>query len=183
MPAFHGLTSARQNPTRPGRSSGTRTSAGGRRGGRQTEVLAVARCTGCRRSPPRRRTGGHRRGGIRTPGGGGGRGGESGRGAASDGEAREWGRTSARPSSPAAGDDTVRVSGRSGASERSGAAPRRRGACRGLARRGVAAATTTEEGRWFWGNRLSADLEGDRAYVEPPTFCHGSYYQPWQKAL
>jgi hypothetical protein len=41
----------------------------------------------------------------------------------------------------------------------------------------------TEEERQFGRKRLSADLEGDGAYIEPPTFCHGSYYQPWQKAL
>jgi hypothetical protein len=40
-----------------------------------------------------------------------------------------------------------------------------------------------EERRRFGGKRLSADLEGDRAYIEPPTFCHWSYTKPWQKAL
>jgi hypothetical protein len=64
------------------------------------------------------------------------------------------------------------------ASERSGAATRRRGARRGRARRGEAAATATEEERRFGGKRLSADLEGDGAYIEPPTFSHGTYYQP-----
>jgi hypothetical protein len=33
-------------------------------------------------------------------------------------------------------------------------------------------------GEEIWGKRLSADLEGDGAYIEPPTFCHGSSYQP-----
>jgi hypothetical protein len=28
------------------------------------------------------------------------------------------------------------------------------------------------------GGRLSADMEGDGAYIEPPTFCHGSCSQP-----
>jgi hypothetical protein len=27
----------------------------------------------------------------------------------------------------------------------------------------------------IWGKTASADLEGDEAYIEPPTFCHGSY--------
>jgi hypothetical protein len=27
------------------------------------------------------------------------------------------------------------------------------------------------------GKQQSADLEGDGTYIEPPTFCHGSYYQ------
>jgi hypothetical protein len=35
-----------------------------------------------------------------------------------------------------------------------------------------------EERRRFGGKRLSADLEGDRAYIEPPTFCHWSYTKP-----
>jgi hypothetical protein len=68
------------NPPRPGRPSGTRTPAGGRRGGRQAEASAseAARHTGCRRPPPRRRAGARsppRRGGVtveerRTGGGG-----------------------------------------------------------------------------------------------------------------
>jgi hypothetical protein len=50
------------------------------------------------------------------------------------------GRTLSRPSSPAMGDCAAHVSGRRGASERSGAARRRRGA-----RRGEAVATMMEE--------------------------------------
>jgi hypothetical protein len=83
------------------------------------------------------------------------------------------GRTSARPSSPTAGDGDARASGRSSASERSLSS-------------GTSAARIgngdddggREAGRRFGGKRLSADLEGDVAYVEPPTFCHGSYSQP-----
>jgi hypothetical protein len=103
---------------------------------------------------------------------------KSGRGAASGrGDARRWGRTSVRPSSPAEGGIAERMSGRSGV------AHRRIGARRGRARRGEAATTTAGEERRFGGKRLCADLEGDGAYIEPPTFCHRSYLQPWQKAL
>jgi hypothetical protein len=36
-----------------------------------------------------------------------------------------------------------------------------------------------DEGREaIWGKQLSTDLEGNEAYIEPPTFCHRSYYQP-----
>jgi hypothetical protein len=76
-----------------------------------------------------------------------------------------------------------------------GAATRQRGAARrvGEERRGEKrgmsgmGATTRggddddggrEERRRFGGKRLSADLEGDRAYIEPPTFCHWSYTKP-----
>jgi hypothetical protein len=71
---------------------------------------------------------------------------------------------------------------RGGASRRGGAvhrrrAARRRGAsCRGGARQGRA--RRGEARQRFGGKRVSADLEGDWAYIEPPTFCHGSCSQP-----
>jgi hypothetical protein len=55
------------------------------------------------------------------------------------------GRTSTRPSLPAAGDGDVCVSGRSGASEKGGAS--KRASHRGRAWRGEAAATTMKEDR------------------------------------
>jgi hypothetical protein len=81
-----------------------------------------------------------------------------------------------RPSSPAAGDGTARVSGRSGASEKGGASEKSLSSGTGTTRRdGGDDDGGREARRRFGGERLSANLEGYGAYIEPPTFCHGSY--------
>jgi hypothetical protein len=73
---------------------------------------------------------------------------------------------------------------RGGASCRGGAAcrrgaSRRGGAQRGRARRGEEATMAEEERRGGdLGKQLSDDLEGDRAYIEPPTFCYETYSEP-----
>jgi hypothetical protein len=92
---------------------------------------------------------------------------------------------SVRPSSPVAGDDDARVSGRgvtsgrSGASEKGGASERSLSSGTGATRRGGGDDDRGREARRrFGGKWLSVDLKGDRAYIEPPTFCHGSYSQP-----
>jgi hypothetical protein len=89
------------------------------------------------------------------------------------------GRTSARLSPPAAGDGDARVSRGSDASGRSGASGRSLTSAMGAVRRGGGDDDGGREARRrFRGKWLSADLEGDGVYIEPPTFCHGSYSQP-----
>jgi hypothetical protein len=118
-------------------------------------------------------------------------------GAASRGGASRWGEESHRGDAPHRGRRCASVRAdvgaaelaggrrrccarvgeeRRGASERSDVARRRRGARRGQARRGEAVATTTEEERRFGGKWLSADLEGDGAYIEPRPFVTGHIY-------
>jgi hypothetical protein len=64
-------------------------------------------------------------------------------------------------------------------SEKGGVSEKRGALGMGAARRGGDDDDGGREVRQrFGGKRLSADLEGDGAYVEPPTFCHGSYTQP-----
>jgi hypothetical protein len=60
--------------------------------------------------------------------------------------------------------------------ERRGAAEKRGASGMGTTRRGGGDDDGGREA--IWGKRISADLEGDGAYIEPPTFFHGSYYQP-----
>jgi hypothetical protein len=172
-PAFHGLTSPRQNPARPGRPSGTRTSAGGRREGRQAEAsAAAARHTGCRRPLPRRRAGaaseeGSRRDAASRAAASGTemRVGEGGR---QRGRARRWRDTALRA--------CRRGAARRGGEERRDASEKRGALGTGATRKG---GSDDDGGREaIWGKRLSVDLEGDGAYIKPPTFCHGSYYQP-----
>jgi hypothetical protein len=126
-PAFHGLASARTNP------SAARSAIGAHA---RRPVAAQGSASGHGGDAAYRLhvpNGSTARGGGR-PGAGGG--GESGRGAASG-------------SSPAAGDGDARVSGRvsrRGGAARQRRAPRRGGASRrGQARQGEAATTTTEE--------------------------------------
>jgi hypothetical protein len=72
---------------------------------------------------------------------------------------------------PAGGNGAARVSGKSGAARR-----RRWASGTGAARRGGGDDDGGREA--IWGERISADLECDGAYIEPPTFCHRSYYHP-----
>jgi hypothetical protein len=101
--------------------------------------MAAAWHIGCRRPLPRRMAGGRRRGGIRA---GGRRGGESGRAVALG-----WAAASGIEMCVEDGEDGRRRVGeeRYGTSERIGVARRRRGAHRGRARQGEAAATMTEK--------------------------------------
>jgi hypothetical protein len=98
----------------------------------------------------------------------------------------EW--TSARSSSSVVADGDARVSrrgvtsGRSDASEKGGTSEMsllsgRRASGTIATRRGGGDDDRGRETR-FGGKRLNADLEGDKAYIEPPTFSHGSYSQP-----
>jgi hypothetical protein len=173
-PAFYALTSARQNPSaarlaigaharRPAAAEG----AGKRRRKRLWCGIPVAGA-----QPPRRRDGGRRRGGIKAGGGGG----ESGRGVALK--------------RCAASGTEMRVG--EGGRWRGRARQQREMALRGAAKR--TARRVEEEGRVrdgrnkerggdedggreakrrFWGKRLSADLEGDGAYIEPRPFVTG----------
>jgi hypothetical protein len=62
---------------------------------------------------------------------------------------------------------------RCSASEKGGASEK------GVARRGGGDDDGGREARRRYGvKRLSANLEGDEAYIEHLTFCHGSYSQP-----
>jgi hypothetical protein len=152
--AFHGLVSARSNPNaRPGRPSG-HTHVG--RWPHRQVAAAAARHTGQAGRLVRSRIQIELRGnGARGGGGASGgwrhgrervasRGGDAHRGGAPrrGRTARGEGRTSARPSWPAAGDTDARVLGRGGGSRR---ASHRGGVRRGRARRGEAVATTEEE--------------------------------------
>jgi hypothetical protein len=155
--AFHGLTSARPNPSaaRPAIGAHTRRPAVAQ-ASRQAAALAVAvRHTGCRNGaqPPRRRAGGCRVGEMRVGEGG-----------------RRRGRARRRR-------ETALRACRGGVARRGGAV-RRRSSSRWVWR-GEAVTTTTEEERrgGDLGKQLSADLEGDEGYIEPSTFCHGSYSQ------
>jgi hypothetical protein len=69
--------------------------------------------------------------------------------------------------------------GEEGTSEKGSASEKRLSSGTGATRRGGDDDDGEREvRRRFGGKRLSADLEGDEAYIEPLTFCHGSYYQP-----
>jgi hypothetical protein len=171
MPAFHGLTSARQNPivARPAIGAHAQRPAAAEGAGKRRRRRRGIPVTGAQ--PPRRDQG---RG---VAGGGGelGRGATSGRCSTSGTEMRvsEGGRRHGRARRRR--EMALRAC-------RGGAAHQERGACRGWTRRGEAAATMTEEEeRRFGGKRLSADLEGDGAYIEPPTFCHGCVLRPETK--
>jgi hypothetical protein len=127
-PAFHGLTSARRNPPRPGRPSGTRTPARGPRGGPASGGVSggtTYRLQEAATEEEGRRAvaAEERRAGTRSPLRRGGVAAEERRASRGDVPWRAavlgtGGRTSARPSSPAAGDGVARVSGRSGAVRR-----------------------------------------------------------------
>jgi hypothetical protein len=92
------------------------------------------------------------------------------------------------------GDSEARVSGRgvassrSGTSERGGASGWGLLSVRGASGTGVVRTNIGDDGDERSGGnlgekRLSADLEGDGAYIQPPPFCHRSASQPRQKAL
>jgi hypothetical protein len=201
MPAFHGLASARRNPLRPGRPSATHTPAGARRGGLASwGVGAAYRLQDAAVEEEGRRAvaAEERRGSRRGEKGRRGRCvRESRRVGDGDARRRRGGRTSARLSSPTAGDGAARVSGRSGASGRNGAA-RRRGAARRVGeegrvgdgrseemrRRGEAASRTgaSRKNDTIWGETVKCSGRWRGLYITP-TFCHGLNYQHWQKAL
>jgi hypothetical protein len=70
------------------------------------------------------------------------------------------------------------ASGRSGTSEKGGASGKSLSSGTHAARRGDGDDDAEREARRrFERKRLSADLDGDVAYIEPLTFCHGSYSQ------
>jgi hypothetical protein len=161
-PAFHGLASARPNPS-------AARSAIGAHARRPVAAQGVGKRQRWRRSIPVAFTKWRHRSRRRTAGG------RRGRRVGEGSRVRELAscgrRRCARVGKGVA-------SGRSGASEKGAASGRSLSSGTGATRRG----SDNDDGgievrRRFRRKRLSADLEGYVTYIEPPTFCHGSYSQ------